>query len=166
VVIVGAAALATAIVRSSVDDSVARSVAWRTKASVPGTVGVPEIVPVDVSRLSPAGSAPAFTVHTKGCPPPVADTVVLYGVPTVAPGSNVVVMTGATDFTTSIPRWAVAAFELASVTFTVNEDVPGAVGVPDIAPVEGSRARPVGSDPLVTDHVKGAVPPVSPMTVE
>jgi hypothetical protein len=37
---------------------------------------------------------------------------------------------------------------------------PAPVGVPEIAPVLASRLRPLGSDPEVTDHEIGAVPPV------
>ena len=34
-------------------------------------------------------------------------------------------------------------------------------GVPEITPVEVSRARPVGSEPEAMDQVYGAVPPVA-----
>jgi len=40
---------------------------------------------------------------------------------------------------------------LASVTLIVN--VPGAVGVPLMAPVEVFRVRPAGSVPLLTENV-------------
>ena len=36
---------------------------------------------------------------------------------------------------------------------TVNDDVPSAVGVPVIAPVEELRVSPAGSVPEITDHV-------------
>ena len=56
-------------------------------------------------------------------------------------------------------RLAVADADALSVTFTAKLAVPAAVGVPDIVlPV---RLRPAGSDPLATDHVYGAVPPVA-----
>jgi hypothetical protein len=45
------------------------------------------------------------------------------------------------------------------VTLTVNACVPATVGVPAMCPVEGSSARPVGSVPVSTLHVYGAVPP-------
>ena len=38
--------------------------------------------------------------------------------------------------------------------------VPDAVGVPVIAPVLAFNVSPDGSVPVVTVHVKGAVPPV------
>ena len=43
----------------------------------------------------------------------------------------------------------VAVLLLASVTLAVNEDVPDAVGVPEITPVEAFRVSPAGSDPLL-----------------
>jgi hypothetical protein len=45
-----------------------------------------------------------------------------------------------------------------SVTVTVKGEVPATVGVPEITPVALSRVSPVGRDPAVIDHVKGAVP--------
>ena len=59
-------------------------------------------------------------------------------------------------------RAAVDDLEPASRTVTVNDDVPGATGVPVTAPVDASRPRPDGRAPDVTDHVYGAVPPVAP----
>ena len=44
----------------------------------------------------------------------------------------------------------VAVLLVASVTFTVNDDVPDAVGVPEIAPEEAPKLSPAGSDPLFT----------------
>ena len=40
-----------------------------------------------------------------------------------------------------------------SVTWTVKFDVPVAVGVPVMKPVEASSASPAGSDPTVIDQV-------------
>jgi hypothetical protein len=48
-----------------------------------------------------------------------------------------------------------------SFTWTLNGNVPAAVGVPVIAPVEAFRARPVGSDPEAMLHAYGFVPPVA-----
>ena len=56
-------------------------------------------------------------------------------------------------------RAAVADADALSVTFTVKLDEPAAIGVPDI--VLPARLSPAGSDPLVTDHVYGGVPPVA-----
>ena len=41
----------------------------------------------------------------------------------------------------------------ASLTFTLKIAVPGAVGLPEMAPVARSRLSPAGSAPLVTDQV-------------
>ncbi|MGA8232933.1 MAG: hypothetical protein WB795_15775, partial [Candidatus Acidiferrales bacterium] len=54
----------------------------------------------------------------------------------------------------------VSAGELESVTCTVNDAVPAAVGVPDIAPAL-ERVKPAFSDPEVIDHLYGVVPPVA-----
>ncbi len=50
-----------------------------------------------------------------------------------------------------------------SVAVTVKGNVPTTVGVPESAPVPGSRARPAGSAPAVTAQV-GA--PVAPATAK
>ena len=50
--------------------------------------------------------------------------------------------------------------ELESVAVTVNDEIPGAVGVPVMAPEPGVSDSPLGSDPLLTNQVIGAVPPV------
>ena len=46
----------------------------------------------------------------------------------------------------------VALLLLASVTLTVKDEVPDAVGVPEIAPVEAFSVSPAGSEPLLTLH--------------
>ncbi len=52
--------------------------------------------------------------------------------------------------------------ELASDTATVKEYVPGvAVGKPEIAPVVGLSANPVGNPPVVTVQPSGGEPPVA-----
>jgi hypothetical protein len=54
------------------------------------------------------------------------------------------------------------------VSFTVNvgEALVADVGLPEITPVEGSRARPVGSVPGATLQVSGVVPPVAARVCE
>src|SRR4051794_32311498 len=47
-----------------------------------------------------------------------------------------------------------------SVTLTVKLEVPAVVGVPVIVPFVAS-VSPAGSDPALTDHVYGAVPPLA-----
>src|ERR1041385_6297199 len=48
-----------------------------------------------------------------------------------------------------------------SVTLTVKENVPAVVGVPVIAAVVGFNVRPGGSEPVATEYVYGAVPPLT-----
>jgi hypothetical protein len=53
---------------------------------------------------------------------------------------------------------AVTAF--VSINVTVNVCVVAdAPTVPLMTPVDEARVRPLGRDPVVTDHVNGAVPP-------
>ena len=47
----------------------------------------------------------------------------------------------------------------ASLTCTVNAELPSAVGVPDRTPVEAFSVIPAGRRPALTDHVNGPVPP-------
>jgi hypothetical protein len=56
----------------------AASVTFTVKFDVPAIVGVPVIAPVDVFRLSPAGSVPAERLQEYGVVPPVAASDVLY----------------------------------------------------------------------------------------
>jgi hypothetical protein len=55
---------------------------------------------------------------------------------------------------------AVACGESESRAWTVNVEVPVAVGVPDIRPA-GERVRPAGREPVIRDHVYGLVPPIA-----
>jgi hypothetical protein len=48
---------------------------------------------------------------------------------------------------------SVCCTALESFTERVNEEVPVAVGVPVISPVEAFRARPAGKDPEPIDQV-------------
>jgi len=61
---------------------------------------------------------------------------------------------------------AVCAGELESVTLTVNEDVPEAVGVPLICPVEAFSVSPPGSKPLAIAQVYGVLPPLAARDAE
>lgn len=49
----------------------------------------------------------------------------------------------------------------ASFAWTVNDEVPVVVGVPDITPVELLNDNPAGKLPDAMDHVYGALPPVA-----
>ena len=48
-----------------------------------------------------------------------------------------------------------------SVASTVTVDGPVPVGVPLMMPLLGSRVRPAGSVPELTDQLYGAAPPVA-----
>lgn len=55
---------------------------------------------------------------------------------------------------------------LASTTCTTKDELPAAVGVPEITPVAALKARPAGRDPPARLNVKGAVPPEAVSVVE
>ena len=81
--------------------------------------------------------------------PPDAETVVLYAVPTVALGSEVVLMVkglvDAAETTRLIVVVAVFAVGVVeSFTVIATDDVPLEVGVPEMAPVELLIERPPG----------------------
>jgi hypothetical protein len=87
------------------------SVTLTAKLKVPDVVGVPEIVPLDVPSVKPAGSAPELMLHEYGIVPPAAARVAVKGVPCCPVGKELVVIaTGVTAgwFTTNIAGWLVA----------------------------------------------------------
>ena len=83
--------------------------------------------------MSPAGNEPELIDHVYGVVPPVAERVAVYDEPVVPAGSEVVVMEGGcAAAATTMLRFAAALFagELESVTVTLKDAVPEAVGVP------------------------------------
>jgi len=78
----------------------------------------------------------------------VAASVALYAVPTVPPGREVVVTCKAATaaFTVSPSVPLVAVRESESVTLMLMEEVPLAVGVPLMTPVE-DKVEPAGREP-------------------
>jgi hypothetical protein len=60
---------------------------------------------------------------------------------------------------------ALPAGEEESLTWTVKETVPAAVGVPLIAPVAEASARPAGRLPADTLQAYGVAPPVAESVV-
>jgi hypothetical protein len=54
----------------------------------------------------------------------------------------------------------------ASVTCTVNDAVPEAVGVPEITPVDAARLNPAGNVPALRLQLYGVVPPLACSVVE
>jgi len=92
--------------------------------------GIPEIAPLLLPSVKPAGKAPAVIDHWKGVFPPRACRSVLYAVPWVAPGSAVAVTA---IFSSGVTvTWELAAFaplaRLVAVTITmVGEVTEGAM---------------------------------------
>jgi hypothetical protein len=136
------------------------SVTCTVKLDRPALVGVPLIVP-PLPRLRPAGSDPEVTVHEYGVVPPEAARVDEYAVPTVPLGSEAVVTVSVNPVALTLMDNCLEACwagEEESVTCTVKLDWPLLVGVPLIVPLL-PRLRPGGSDPDVTVHEYGVVPP-------
>jgi hypothetical protein len=132
----------------------AASFTCTVKETVPVVVGVPEMTPVDATRLNPAGNVPALTLQPYGVVPPLACSVVEYAVPAVPPGSDVVVTVGGCGAAaTPMLNALVPVLVAASVTCTVNDAVPEVVGVPEITPVEATRLRPAGRVPALIVQV-------------
>jgi hypothetical protein len=145
----------------------ATSVTWTVNDAVPAAVGVPEITPVDATRLNPAGNVPALTLQLYGVVPPLACSVVEYAVPAVPPGSDAVVTKGGCiAVATAILSVFVAALFPASFTCTVNDTVPKVVGVPLICPVVLFSVRPAGKEPVLIAQLYGVVPPLACSVVE
>jgi hypothetical protein len=65
------------------------------KFETPGAVGVPEITPVVLVRVRPAGSEPAGIDQVSGRVPPAATAILEYGTATVPPGNEVEVRVNA-----------------------------------------------------------------------
>ena len=163
----GCAAAATAILNAFVPLLFAASVTCIVNDTVPAVVGVPEIMPVDATRLNPAGNVPALTLQVYGVVPPLACSVVEYAVPAVPPGNDVVVTVGGcAAAATAILNAFVPVLFAASFTCTVNDTVPAVVGVPEITPVDATRLNPAGSVPALTLQVYGVVPPLACSVVE
>ena len=161
VMVGGVAAALMTICSGCVAERFAASVTWAVKLDVPAVVGVPLIMPV-LDNVRPAGSDPALIDQVYGAVPPDARRVCCgYGVATVPPGSEVVVMVGGAGagLMTICSDWVSERFS-ASTTLTTNLNVPAVVGVPVMVPLLFS-VNPAGNEPLLIDHVSGAVPPVA-----
>jgi hypothetical protein len=72
----GGAALATVIERFSDDATCVEFATVTTNADVAGAVGVPEMTPVALARVSPAGRPPPLIVQEYGIVPPDAASLV------------------------------------------------------------------------------------------
>jgi hypothetical protein len=80
---------------------------------------------------------------------------------TVAPGRGLAVVMVSAAVTVMVNAWVAVAFA-ASVTCTVTEKLPAAVGVPDMTPAELIE-RPLGRPEA--DQVYGGAPPVAARVV-
>jgi hypothetical protein len=72
----GCAAAATVILKAFVPVLFAASFTCTVNDPVPAAVGVPEIMPVEATRLNPAGNVPTLTLQLYGVVPPLACSVV------------------------------------------------------------------------------------------
>ena len=134
----------TTIESACVAEAPSVSAALTVKLEVPVAVGVPVMAPA-LPRLNPVGREPEESDQVKPPVPPVAASVWLYAIFTVSAGKLEVVI--ATAALTTMESALLAVAEALSVTFAVKLDVPDAVGVPVIAPVDELRPSPVGRLP-------------------
>ena len=74
---------------------------------VPRLLGVPVMVPAELSSVRPFGNLPAMRVHVYGATPPVAASVCEYAAPTV-PGGRLVVVIASGATTTVIESCCVS----------------------------------------------------------
>jgi len=128
-------------------------------AEVPLSVAVP--LPLSM-KVTPAGSAPVSVNAAVG--KAVEVTVKLPGVFTVKATLLALVMLGCWSMVMVKPF--VAVRPSASVTLAVIIEVPEAVGVPVIAPVEAFSSRPFGSVPVLMLQVSGVTPPAAASVAE
>ncbi len=132
--------------------ALAESVTVTVKAQMPLCVGVPLRTPAEV-KARPGGNAAAVTDQVYGLTPSVAVKVREYDTPTVPLGSgDAVVIESGAGLMVIANGPEVALTEYRSVTRTVNDDVPAAVGVPEIRPFALSRLRLCGSWPVARDQ--------------
>jgi hypothetical protein len=128
----------------------------------PLCVGVPEIAPEEPSIESPAGSPVALNAY--GVVPPEAATTLLYAMPTVPPGSDVVVivsLVGAAGATVTLSLADADCGEgcVESVTVTVKDVVPAVpcAGKPAMMPVWFPIESPLGKPEALNAY--GVLPP-------
>jgi hypothetical protein len=157
----GVAVMTTVRAADAVCAGLLLSVTVAVKDEVPLADGTPEMVPVDEVSVSPAGRLPEVIDHEYGAVPPVACRVCEYAVPTTTEGSvEAEILTGVGATITWVATDTDCAGLLLSVTVAVKEEVPLAVGIPEMLPV-GASVSPEGRLPDVIDHEYGAAPPVA-----
>jgi hypothetical protein len=134
----------------------ALSVTRAVKLYDPAFVGLPEITP-EAARERPGGSEPAVLVHEYGGVPPEAARLVEYATREWACGSgdDVVIASGGGGGPATVIESAFDAVWVPSVTRSVKENVPAAVGVPVTVAsgVPELRLRPGGRAPDCTLQV-------------
>jgi hypothetical protein len=138
------------------------SVNVTVKLGLPGAVGVPEMVPVALPRVRPAGSDPAVTAHVYGAIPPASVSVTEYAEPTVptasAPAGVVIVAT--TGMLSVVDAEIVVLPVRVAVMVTVNAALGEAgavyVTVVPVVPLSAPHAEPLHPVPL-SDQVTPAV---------
>lgn len=130
--------------------------------NVPETDGVPLICPT-LLNVSPVGNVPDGILQLYGVVPPVAAREAEYALFTCPVAKDDVVTCSAwAPAATTILKLAVALSTgaLLSVTLTVNENVPDAVGVPLICPPP-LKLSPVGNVPELILQLYGVAPPLA-----
>src|SRR6185312_14600651 len=106
---------------------VALSVTATVIADAPVAVGVPWMIPVAGSRVSPAGSEPEVTANVSAPKPPVVAICVAYNVPKAPFGNAVVATASAPGAAMVIETSSVAVFAVGaelSVAVSVAVKVP------------------------------------------
>jgi hypothetical protein len=135
------------------------------KLETPFAAGEPETTPVVAAKTSPAGRAPLVTDQVYGTEPPVAANPPLYALFTMPPGRTAeLIASGAGPGAATDNVKATVADccgDPLSVTVTLKENAPLAVGAPERTPVAAARASPAGKLPEATLQVKPGVPPVA-----
>lgn len=121
----------------------------------------PPITPL-ASNVKPPGSLPETIDQEYGSIPPDAVNAAEYGTPTIAVGSDVVVIVSVPAITVSeSDACAVCTGELESVTETLNvTGPPASIGVPDTVP-SVPNVIPDGSAPAEIFQVSAPVPPLA-----
>ncbi len=149
------------------DVSPALSCTVTENLEVPVPRGVPIMMPLAGFRTMPFGRIPLVTVQfLYGGVPPAAVSGCEYSANTMPLGSGFVVMV--TGLVTVMENaWAGEVAPGLSWTVTLKLEVPTAVGVPLMVPLEDPRVKPLGSDPLLTVQFwYGGVPPVAARVAE
>jgi hypothetical protein len=114
-------------------------------------VGVPEMTPVDVFKVNPVGNEPVSTEYDTVNPPKNVAVNAADGVIALPVGPEIVCVAGAIVRSPMLNvTIEVAVPDVAPVAVIVTTAEDDSVGVPEIAPVEELRLKPVGRVPEVT----------------